>query len=163
MYSTNSDNAVVIFNEIYEKYYNKILRYFSKDFGTEDSEDLTQQTFMQLWAWIPSSYAIKNPKALIYRIAKNVKLDRFRKNAQILEELLPEEFDVRDNENYYEVIECKMLVDKLSPKEQNLLLLSLQGYNSNEISKSLGITPSATRTRLQKIRKKLNELYNKDD
>ncbi len=159
MFSTNSDNAVIIFNEIYDKYYDRILRYFKKDFGIEDSEDLTQQTFMQLWAWLPSAYAIKNTKALIYRIAKTVKLDRFRKNALMLEELLPEEFDVRDDENYYGIIECRMLIDKLSKKEQNLLLLSLQGYNSKEISHSLGISPSATRTRLQKIRKKLNELY----
>ena len=162
MYSMNN-NPVLIFNEIYEKYYNKILRYFKKDFGTEDSEDLAQQTFMQLWAWIPSSYAIKNPKALIYRIAKNVKLDKFRKNTQMLEELFPEEFDIRDVENHYGVIECRMLIDMLSKKEQNLLLLSLQGYNSNEISESLGITPSATRTRLQKIRSKLNKLYNGDN
>lgn len=157
--STNSDNAVIIFNEIYDKYYEKILRYFKKDFGTEDSEDLAQQTFMQLWAWLPSSYAIKNTRALIYRIAKNVKLDKFRKNALLLETLIPEEFDICDRENYYAMIECRILIDKLSNKDKNLLLLSLQGYNSTEISQLLDISPSAVRTRLQKIRKKLNELY----
>ncbi len=152
----DNDNIVTVFNEIYDKYYKKIFAYFKKDFGKDDAEDLTQQTFMQLWAWLPNRYAIENKKALIYQIAKNVKLDKFRKNKQMLETmLLPEDFDPMDRNSFSNIIDYKMSVYQLKPKEQSLLLMSLQGYNSNEISKALGITPSAVRSRLQKIRNKL--------
>lgn len=151
----NDSNSAVLFSEIYEKYYKKILQYFRKDFAPEDAEDLTQQSFLQLWAWLPGG-KIKNQRALIYRIAKNVKYDKFRKNALLLESMLiPEEFDVGDNGDPFSIVDLKLSVKKLSPKEQQLLLLSLDGYNSTEIGKLLEISPSAVRTRLQKIRKKL--------
>lgn len=72
----NINNPVDVFNDIYDKYYDKILRFFKKDFSIDDAEDLTQQTFLQLWAWIPNAYAVKNSKALVFRIAKNVRIDR---------------------------------------------------------------------------------------
>ena len=49
----DNDNIVAVFNEIYDNYYKKIFAYFRKDFGKDDAEDLTQQAFMQLWAWLP--------------------------------------------------------------------------------------------------------------
>lgn len=58
----DNDNIVTVFNEIYDKYYKKIFAYFKKDFGKDDAEDLTQQTFMQLWAWLPNRYAIENKR-----------------------------------------------------------------------------------------------------
>lgn len=152
----DNDNSVVIFNEIYDKYYKKIFAYFKKDFGKEDAEDLAQQTFLQLWAWIPNRYVIENKKALIYQIAKNVKLDKFRKNKLMLETMLiPEDFDPMDRNSFSNIIDYKMSVYQLKPKEQNMLLMSMQGYNSKEISEAFGITSSAVRTRLQKIRNKL--------
>ena len=152
----DNDNIVAVFNEIYDKYYKKIFAYFRKDFGKDDAEDLTQQAFMQLWAWLPNRYLIENKKALIYQIAKNVKLDKFRKNKLMLETmLLPEDFDPMDRNSFSNMIDYKMSVYQLKPKEQNLLLMSLQGYNSKEIGKAMGITPSAVRSRLQKIRNKL--------
>jgi RNA polymerase sigma-70 factor (ECF subfamily) len=152
----NIKSSTEIFNEIYEEYYKKILQYFKKDFSNEDAEDLTQQTFMQLWSWIPNGYAVQNKKALIYRIAKNVKYDKFRKNALMLESmLLPETFDVQDANNFCKIIDLKLTISKLSPKEQQFLLLSLDGYNSTEIGKMLNVSSSAVRTRLQKIRNKI--------
>lgn len=145
---------MTIFNEIYEKYYRKILNYFRKDFGLEDAEDLTQQTFLQLWAWIPGG-VIKNEKVLVYHIARNVKYDKFRSNSMFLASVLPENFEIMDKNNYTNIVEWKLMIDSLSEKEKYLLLLSVQGYDSNEIGHRLGISPSAVRTRLQKIRKKL--------
>lgn len=152
----DKNNITVLFNEIYEKYYEKIIQYFKKDFGTEDAEDLAQQSFMQLWAWLPNTDAIKNQKALIFKIAKNVRNDKFRKNADMLESMLiPESFETPDRNNEFNIIDIKLSIAKLSKKEQQLLLMSLNGYNSKEIAKIMEISASAVRTRLQKIRKKI--------
>ncbi len=152
----NNKNCTEIFNDIYDKYYNKILRYFKKDFSVDDAEDLTQQTFLQLWSWIPNVQAIKNSKALIWQIAKNVRNDRFRKNAITLESyLLADKFDFVDTNNYTDLIEMRLTIQRLSVKEQQLMYLKAQGFNSEEIGKAFGISASAIRTRLQKIKRKL--------
>lgn len=150
------NDALIIFNEIYDDYYKKIINFFKKDFTNEDAEDLTQQVFMQLWAWIPNNYAIKNKKALIYSIAKNVRNDRIRKNKIILETMIvPEDFDAPDKNDFQSMLDIRLSIEKLKPKEQQLLLLKLYGYNSSEIGDMLDCTASAVRTKLQKIRKKL--------
>lgn len=77
----NNQNCVTLFNELYEKYYKKVLSYFKKEFDADEAEDLTQQTFLQLWSWIANMQFIKNKKAYIFRIAKNVRCDRYRQKA----------------------------------------------------------------------------------
>lgn len=70
---------------------------------------------------------------MILQIAKNVKLDKFRKNKQMFETmLLPEDFDPMDRNSFSNIIDYKMSVYQLKPKEQSLLLMSLQGYNSQK-------------------------------
>lgn len=154
----NINNPVDVFNEIYDKYYDKILRFFKKDFSIDDAEDLTQQTFLQLWAWIPNAYAVKNSKALIFRIAKNVRIDRYKKNSITLENtIIPECFDSADSNNEINIVDIRLSLQKLSVKEQQLLYMKVQGYSSEEIGKAFGISASAARTRLQKIKGKIND------
>ncbi|MGN1420305.1 MAG: RNA polymerase sigma factor [Eubacterium sp.] len=156
----NIYNPVDVFNEIYDKYYDKILRFFKKDFSIDDAEDLTQQTFLQLWAWIPNAYAVKNSKALIFRIAKNVRIDRYKKNSITLENaIIPECFDLADSNNEINIVDIRLSLQKLSVKEQQLLYMKVQGYSSEEIGKSFGISASAARTRLQKIKGKINDYF----
>lgn len=156
----NINNPVDVFNEIYDKYYDKILRFFKKDFSIDDAEDLTQQTFLQLWAWIPNAYAVKNSKALIFRIAKNVRIDRYKKNSITLENsIIPECFDLADSNNEINIVDIRLSLQKLSVKEQQLLYMKVQGYSSEEIGKAFGISASAARTRLQKIKGKINDYF----
>lgn len=156
----NINNPVDVFNEIYDKYYNKILRFFKKDFSIDDAEDLTQQTFLQLWAWIPNAYAVKNSKALIFRIAKNVRIDRYKKNSITLENaIIPECFDLADSNNEINIVDIRLSLQKLSVKEQQLLYMKVQGYSSEEIGKAFGISASAARTRIQKIKGKINDYF----
>lgn len=145
-----------IFGDIYEKYSKYIFNWFKKDFGIEDAEDLTQQTFLQLWAWIPNKKEIKNKKALIFKIAKNIRMDKYRKNALSIESTyLPELYEIADRNDETSIVDIKLSISKLSVKEQQLLHMKLQGLTSEQIGKEFGITASSVRTRLQKIRSKL--------
>lgn len=111
---------------------------------------------MRLWQWLANTYAVKNKKSLIFSIAKNVRTDMYRKNMLKFErnELI-EELDLCDNSDFTRIAEYKMLISKLSDKERYLLLLSYEGYDSNEIANMLNLNPSTVRTRLQRIRKKI--------
>lgn len=150
------NNIALLFGEIYEKYYKKIFRYFRRDFSFDDAEDLTQQTFLQLWGWLPRTDSVRSGGALIYSIARNVRADRYRNTAFMLETAAIYDFvEVPDSSSRIDEVETRLALDVLSVKERELLLMKTRGYTSEEIGKEFGISASAARTRLQKIRKKL--------
>ena len=150
------NNIALLFGEIYEKYYKKIFRYFRRDFSFDDAEDLTQQTFLQLWGWLPRTDSVRSGGALIYSIARNVRADRYRNTAFMLETAAIYDFvEVPDSSSRIDEVETRLVLDVLSVKERELLLMKTRGYTSEEIGKEFGISASAARTRLQKIRKKL--------
>lgn len=150
------NNIALLFGEIYEKYYKKIFRYFRRDFSFDDAEDLTQQTFLQLWGWLPRTDSVRSGGALIYSIARNVRADRYRNTAFVLETAAIYDFvEVPDSSSRIDEVETRLALDVLSVKERELLLMKTRGYTSEEIGKEFGISASAARTRLQKIRKKL--------
>lgn len=152
----NDDNIARLFGEIYEKYYKKIFRYFRRDFSNEDSEDLTQQTFLQLWGWLPQADGVKSSGALVYSIARNVRTDRYRNTAFMLETASIYDFlEVPDSSEQINAAETRIALETLSVRERELLLMKAQGFTSDEIGTAFGISGSAARTRLQKIRKKL--------
>lgn len=150
------NNIALLFGEIYEKYYKKIFRYFRRDFSFDDAEDLTQQTFLQLWGWLPRTDSVRSGGALIYSIARNVRADKYRNTVFMLETAAIYDFvEVPDSSSRIDEVETRLALDVLSVKERELLLMKTRGYTSEEIGKEFGISASAARTRLQKIRKKL--------
>lgn len=154
------DNIAALFGEIYNKYYKKILRFFMRDFSAEDSEDLTQQSFMRLWAWLPRAGTVKNCGSLIFSIAKSVRADRYRSTALKLDTLpLCDFVDIPAPAGQFSAVEMRSELRLLSFKEQELLLMKVKEFTSDEIGSAVGLSGSAVRTRLQKIKKKLqNEI-----
>lgn len=153
----NNQNCAVLFNELYEKYYKKVLSYFKKEFSVDEAEDLTQQTFLQLWGWIANMQFIKNKKAYIFRIAKNVRCDRYRQKSMLLDTLsLADDFEISDSESFTDSTDLRFLLNSITTQQdKQLLMLTGQGYKSSEIGKMLGLSSSAVRTRLQKLREKI--------
>lgn len=152
----NQKASTEIFNDVYEQYYKYVFNWFKKDFGFEDAEDLTQQTFMRLWAWLPCADTIKSKKSLLFKIAKSVRLDKYRKNAVTISAMnIPDDFDIADFDSEINIIDLKLSASKLSVKDQQILYMKLCGYTSEEIGREYSISASAVRTRLQSIRKKL--------
>lgn len=158
----NQENITALFGVIYDKYYKKILRFFRRDFAVEDAEDLPQQAFLRLWAWLPQADSVKNGGALIYSIAKTVRADRFRKTALMLDTLPLYDFvEVPAPPGCFNAAETRAALQTLGAKERERLLMKVQGYSSEEIGRAFGISASAVRSRLQKIKKKLkDDLFN---
>lgn len=153
----DNQNCVMLFNELYENYYKKVLSYFKKEFDADEAENLTQQTFLQLWSWIPNMQLVKNKKAYIFRIAKNVRCDRYRQKALMLNTVsLADDFEIRDNSVFTDDIDFRLSFNTgLTYQDKQLLVMKEQGLSSREIGKILGISSSAVRSRLQTLRGKI--------
>ena len=95
-------------SEYIKPVYNLIFRLTG---GSDDTEDLTQETFLKAWKNIKKFKKDKNFKTWIFTIAHNTVIDYFRKKKSI-----PfSNFDVlNDNE---ESFESNLVGDELSPEE----------------------------------------------
>lgn len=144
------------FSKLYEEYYTAVYKYFRKKVGENDAEDLTQQTFVKLLAWIGCIDQIRSKKAMIFKVANSVLCDYLR-NKKLLENAVSfdELYNYTDNYDFTNEIEASSYFNKLSKRETRIVELKIEGYNSTEIGKKLNISASTVRTYSEKIRKKL--------
>lgn len=72
------------FSKIYDKYVEQIYRFiFLKVNSQETAEDLTSEVFTRSWdSFHQKKYDIKNIRAFIYQIARNLITDHYRQKAQ---------------------------------------------------------------------------------
>lgn len=148
-----------IFSKLYEEYYTAVYKYFRKKVGENDAEDLTQQTFVKLLAWIGCIDQIRSKKAMIFKVANSVLCDYLRKK-QLLENAIStvsfdELYNYTDNYDFTNEFEASTYFNNLSKREKKIVELKIEGYNSTEIGKKLNLSASTVRTYLEKIRKKL--------
>lgn len=153
------NNPINTFNEIYERMYPSVRAYFSRRFNSNDAEDLTQITFMKLWAYLPNQQMIKNERALVFRIAKNVRADRLRQHdIQLIFDNISKLENLKTNNDFTTEIELQLILSELSSEDRELVELCRLGWSSKEIGKIQGVSASAIRSRKQVLRKKLKNM-----
>ncbi len=147
-----------VFDELWEKYNKKIYSYFRRQFDEDTAEDLCQQTFMKVWLYL-SSYQgrIHNSKSWLFTIAKNARNDylrtvQSRKINYNYSDLYANEIPVEYNLD--EALSIQRAMEKLTKEERELLSVS-QYLSSRETGSLYGISASAARSRVQKVKAKL--------
>lgn len=154
------------FESLYAEYGKRIYGYFCRRFDRDTADDLCQQTFLRVWQYLLSygTTSIKNRKSWLFTIAKNTANDFSRyqnSHATVPFGSLP---DARREPAYQPDFETSIAITKafegLTAEERELISLA-EHLTSREIGKVLGISASAVRTRLQKTRKKLSGLLEK--
>src|SRR6187549_1040755 len=127
--------------------------------------DITQDAFTKYWDTISSGQDVKNDKALIFKITRNLIIDYYRKKKSLSLEALMEtddgesfeefvlEKDNKRNEIELET-EARFLISKITelPKsyQQIIYLRYIEGMGPEEIAKVLGISVSATSVRIHR-------------
>lgn len=110
----------------------------------------------------------KRVRALLRLVCRNAAVDILRKNKRVYElrEDFPDEEsgDIADiivsKENLTELLDC---IDSLRPVYRDVMLLKFyHGYENREIAKMLGITEDAVRKRIERGRRELKALLEKE-
>lgn len=116
------------FVAIYETLADAIFRHcYFKVNNKELAQDLTQQVFMRFWVFMKDTDDINNPRALLYRIARNLVIDWYRKKkVGSLDNLIEAGFDRLDihGENIEQTAEINNILkvlDKMSPEDQDII------------------------------------------
>lgn len=147
------------FEDLWEKYNKRIYYYFRRQFDADTAEDLCQQTYLKVWSYICTcqNTEIRNKKAWIFAIAKNVKNDYLRyisihKMNFDYENLYDK--DIPYEQKLDDSITLQKALSSMNKEDRELLSMA-EHLTSREIGSVLGISPSAVRSRIQKAKEKL--------
>lgn len=149
------------FTELYNEYYEKVLRicrgYVNGDI--EIGKDLTQETFVRVWQNLQGFKGNSQESTWIYRIAINTCLlhNRNSKRTSINQFRFLTD-DGRDEE----LIESRMKkmfasINRLSPQNRSIILLELESLPQKEIAEIMGMSHSAIRVRISRIKQTLSK------
>lgn len=156
-----------LFDELWLKYNRKIYFYFRHHFDEHTAEDLCQQTYLNVWSYISaySGIGIKQNKAWLFAVAKNVKNDHLRyiqlRSLNFRYENLYET-DIAVENNIDESIAIHKAFSKLNEEERQLLSM-FEYLTSKEIGSVLGISASAVRNRIQKAKSHLKKILEESE
>jgi RNA polymerase sigma-70 factor, ECF subfamily len=135
----------------------------------EDRRDLFQEILVQLWKSYPSFRSESKFTTWMYRVALNTAITSFKKdkrqpdksgisyeNLQLAEEI----YDTR-TEDQIKVL--NQAVSQLSGIEKSIILLFLEDKKYEEIAEITGITQNYVRVKMNRIKKKLKMIMNKEE
>ncbi len=127
------------------KYYKELFLYIKDKIPNKDNaQDIVQETYEKIIS-IKNSKEIENERALLYKVAKNIIIDRLRKNKNykeisyeeenfISQSKAPEDLAIEQNQQDILMKELK----KLPPKRKEAFVLHiLEGYTKEETERDL--------------------------
>lgn len=147
----------------------KVINSYCKN--AEDRKDLEQEILIQLW----KSFKTYNPdykiSTWIYKVAMNVSISFYRSNLTrktntlSISESIFNLTDVSDN-GQSESEGKEILFDFISQLDEfnkEIIILYLDDYSYKQIADVVGITESNVGTKINRVKKKLQEFYSKQN
>jgi len=158
------------FAALYQSYHGRLYRYLRTRVPTdEDAADLVQQVFLHVLNAIPTYRATKGTFAgWLFRIARNAATDWNRRHKPMITwDRLPEELQPHidvdmDAElaRHEDVVRVRKLLNSLPVERREIVALRFAGgLTIPEIAAALGKGEEATRKKLARTLRKLEELY----
>jgi len=130
--------------------------------NTSIAEDLLQEVFIKIHTNISS---LKEKDKLInwvYQITRNTLIDYYRKNKTTdLPEGLLDQLNEGSNEIKKDFSNClKSFIPHLAQKDQEALIkTTFEGLTQKEYAEQINLSYTATKSRIQRARQKLKELF----
>ncbi len=154
------------FLHTYDTYGNDIFRFcLLKVSSREVAEDLTQEVFMRFWQTLKNGTELKNERAFLYTLARNLIIDWYRKKKESsLDNLTEQGIDFGNDDHKHiersaEVAEVLSVIHQLDPDSREALLLRyVEGFSPREIAELSGESANAVSVRINRAIKKVQVL-----
>ena len=167
-HTPSSDPAIHLVTQLFEQYHVPIFNYI-RGMTRDDAwaNDLTQDTFLQLFKTRDKLPAVENQRAWVYRIATNLTYNALKRRKRF--QWLPWRGDSDDGVQLTspdptnataEQLLVRATLDKLEPKyREPLVLYSQFDLSVREVAEALNISESNVKVRLHRARKMFRQFY----
>lgn len=154
------------YGQLYDLHADRIRRFLVfKVPRKEDAEEITSEVFLRGWEYMTSS-AVENVGALLFRIARNIVADFYRRNAPVdtVEDSVLEQFAAPGQlaQEVEQKGESDDLLEKMKLLKEDyrevLVMRYLNELSISEIASTLEQTPNNVRVTLHRAKKALQEL-----
>jgi RNA polymerase sigma factor (sigma-70 family) len=157
---------------LFERYHIKLYNFYLRQTADQDlSQDLAQTVFERILKYKNSYKEGLAFKAWFYRIARNVKIDHFKKkkfNTSSLDEVYYDRnlgLSSQGGQDLEKEERIRILYDSLNQlpedKREILVLSQLEEMEYKEIAKTLDITENSARVKVHRALKALKEVFHK--
>lgn len=165
----NLDNLKKKFEEIYQRESDAVFRFcLFRVSDREVSLDLAQEIFMRYWDNLSSGKEIKNDRAFLFTISRNLIIDYYRKKkATSLDEIIEESEDslsiLSDHTQNIELTaEAGFFLEKINDLEatyrQVIYMRFVEDLRPKEIAEILDLSPNVVSVRLNRALERLREI-----
>ncbi|WP_103068863.1 sigma factor [Aquimarina sediminis] len=148
------------FEEIWKENKNPLLNFIKTKLNDKSmADDILQEIGIKLYHNLNQKNDIKNYRTWLFQVTRNTIADHYRKNKKVYQ---PFKHAPGTSENS-NVCVCDLsgfIIQKYLPEKYGkpLYLSDIEKKSQNEISKILDLSVTATKTRIQRARKKLKNL-----
>ena len=160
------DTLQIQFLRSYDSYSDAVFRFcVMKVSVREAAQDITQEVFMRYWQSLRKGDDLKNERAFLYTIARNLVIDWYRKKKETsLDAIMDTGVDfkgdgpqsITDNAETQEVL---AVIQKLDEDSREVLLLRfVEGLSPKEIAEQLDESANVISVRIHRALKKVQEL-----
>lgn len=153
-------NRTMKFNEIWDKHKGHLLNFIKTKIDVEDTaEDILQEVSIKLLDNLTQKTEIKNYKTWLFQVTRNTIADYYRKSKKHSElSIIQAEVNINSS-----VCVCDLsgfVIQTYLPEKfsQPLYLSDIEQKPQQEIAEMLGLSLAATKSRIQRGRKKLKNL-----
>lgn len=153
----------MVFDTIYQTYWNKIFRLCRGYLGDDDwAKDVAQDTFVSVYDNLSKFRQESAVSTWVYRIAVNHCLRQLEKNKRLAKT------DVQDNladhsetRNDAQIDLLYRLIGELKEIDRIIISLELEDVKQAEIASVTGLSESNVRVRIHRIKEQLSQKFKK--
>lgn len=163
------------FSKVYDLYVERIYRFiYFKVSRQEEAQDLTSEVFLKTWQYIIDGKEIKNLNAFLYKIARNLVIDHYRKESKreiSLDKEAIEQQEMTAVLDQLKQVEAKIEVEKIEEKLKGLkdeyreviILRFVEGLAIKEIAEIVEKKSGAVRVILYRAINTLKDLMSEEE
>lgn len=154
----DQDEAKDYFIQIYDTYADAIFRFALMKVSDRDiAADLSQEVFMRFWQALRAGTTLRNDRALLYTIARNLIIDWYRKKKESSLDAMQEggfdptggdEVPILEHAQTQEVLKAVQILDEAS--REAVLLRYVDGFSPAEIGALRNETANAISVRISR-------------
>ncbi len=153
------------FDDLFQRLYPSLFRYLQRLTGDVDvAEDIAQEAFVRL---LSQDLPDQEVRPWLFAVGTNLVRDRARKHERRQRLLravpvLPSAVGPRPDESLERTEQIEIVraaLERLSPRDRQLLLMREEGFSYGEMARAIGVAPSSVGTLIARALKRFAGTY----